>query len=255
MCSALAFDPMVSGVLYAGTSDGVWRCSVPEFKVQIVPTPTDRSQLGATTMPAATSSPTEAFLPTSTVTLPLALPTGHGRRVCRPLSRLLLRCRQLPRHLQPRRRAQKSQSQLRPLRQKSRRRRLLPPQAPCCSSTLTRTPTRPPSPTNTPLPSDQPNPPTNTPIPPTYTPSPPTNTPVPPTHTPLPPTNTPVPPTNTPTADEHASTANAYTVTADEHASPANAYASTADEHACADLAAAVVSISIHEDKPIDYER
>ena len=44
--------------------------------------------------------------------------------------------------------------------------------------------------TNTPAPTNTPEPPTNTPEP--------TNTPVPPTDTPVPPTNTPVPPTNTP---------------------------------------------------------
>lgn len=58
------------------------------------------------------------------------------------------------------------------------------------------------APTATPLPTDTPVPPTNTPVPPptetpTNTPIPPTNTPGP-TPTPAPPTETPVPPTNTP---------------------------------------------------------
>jgi hypothetical protein len=48
-------------------------------------------------------------------------------------------------------------------------------------------------PTNTPLASSMPIPPTNTSIPPTNTPIPPTNTPIPPTNTPIPPTGTPVP--------------------------------------------------------------
>ncbi len=50
-----------------------------------------------------------------------------------------------------------------------------------------------PPPTDTPLPTDTPIPPTDTPIPPTDTPVPSTNTPVPSTDTPLPPTNTPAP--------------------------------------------------------------
>lgn len=50
-----------------------------------------------------------------------------------------------------------------------------------------------PPPTDTPLPTDTPIPPTDTPIPPTDTPIPPTDTPLPPTATPLPPTNTPAP--------------------------------------------------------------
>lgn len=60
-----------------------------------------------------------------------------------------------------------------------------------------------PTPTDTPIPTDAPIPPTDTPVPPTDTPAPPTDTPMPPTDTPLPtetPTLTPTAtPTHTPT--------------------------------------------------------
>lgn len=77
------------------------------------------------------------------------------------------------------------------------------------------------APTNTPVPTNTPEPPTATPVPPTSTPLPPTDTPVPATGTaaaepatatPVPPTNTPVPPTDTPvppTATTAAPTATA----------------------------------------------
>lgn len=201
---ALAFDPAIPELLYAGTSDGVWRCVVPvlgaaEARPLEKGTPSESLQSTMPT-PSATQTPSASCTATATGIATVAQPAEIATATW---SATLVAT---------------ASATFTPTPRPSNTWTAVPTASPTATDTASHTatprptsptPTKTVPPTGTPTrtrtatytllrPTNTPAPPTNTPAPPTNTPVPPTNTPARPTPTPVPPTNTPIPPTNTP---------------------------------------------------------
>ena len=199
---ALVFDPEAHDILYAGTSDGIWQCTVPDIER----TPSEPIQRAGES--AAKEPPPSAHATTITTLAPTMTPSrtttatsqvGETRLATVPASPSIeiLRTAMATPSATVTRTPSRTVSPTATATASATETEAIEP-------TATRTPvapttTEPPLPTNTSAPlTNTPLPPTDTPVPPTRTPAPPTSTPVPPTQTRVPATNTPVPPTNTP---------------------------------------------------------
>lgn len=177
--------------LYAGTSDGVWRCALPAGMAEAQP----KESAVVKVSPTTTATSTYTLSP-SPPPKPAASGTPTGEAVATPTASLTATAAPTETPTLPP--TPTNTPTLSPTATITPKATATETLTPTPTETPTETPTLPPTPTATARPTDTPPPtatPTHTPVPPpTHTPQPPTDTPAPP-----PPTNTPElpPPTAT----------------------------------------------------------